>query len=136
MLVWTTIWAFLQATEIYLNSCFLELLQTVQGNGSCSWNSLKRTFIYTEILDRLRSSKLSVLHREWSAIVQQGMYPCLFSRYLSASSLHCCEDFFTFEYLKQLCSICENVFSFVHSGRQKIRMRTEKHHCRLSNIQQ
>lgn len=46
VLVWTTVWAFLQATEIYLNSCFLELLQTVQGNGGCSWNSLKRTLLH------------------------------------------------------------------------------------------
>lgn len=94
-----------------------ELLQTVQGNGNCSWNSLSRTVFCTEISDRLVSSKLSVLHRAYSAIVQQGMYPYPFDRYLSQSSLHSCEDFFAFEYLKPFLLV--KVVSLVYPDKQR-----------------
>lgn len=137
MLVWTTVQAFLQATEIYLNSCFLELLQTVQGNGGCSGNSLKRTLLFTlkcrTDLDQVNfpfctGNKVPLFSKVCILVFSTGIgqhHPCIAVKISSLLNTW-----------SQLCGACENAFGFVHPGRQKIRMCTEKHHCRLSNIQE
>lgn len=131
------VWAFLQATEIYINSCFLELLQTVQGNGSCSWNSLKRTLSFTLIfrtdLDQVNFSfctgnKVPLFSKVCIPVFLTGICqhrPCIAMKIPLLLNTW-----------SKFCSACENVFSFIHLDTQQIRMCMEKHHCRFSNIQE
>lgn len=130
VLICTTVWAFLQATEICLNSCFLELLQTVQGNGICSWNSLKGTFIFSDMFEEddvnfpfCTGNKVPLFSKVCILVFLTGIgqhHPCIA---VKISSL-----LITWS---QLCSVSENMSSCAYPGRQKIRM--EKHLCRLPN---
>lgn len=132
---WSAVPAFLQATEVCLNSCFLELLQTVQGNGICSWNSLKGTFICSDILEKdqvnfpfCTGNKVPLFSKVCILVFLTGIgqhHPCIA---VKISSL-----LITWS---QLCSVCENVFSFARPGRQKMRLCMEKHLCRLPNTQE
>lgn len=114
-----------------------ELLQTVQGNGSCSWNSLKRTLLFTLTfwtdLDQVNFSfctgnKVPLFSKVCIPVFLTGVCqhrPCIAVKIPLLLNTW-----------SKFCSACENVFSFIHLDTQQIRMCMEKHHCRLSNIQE
>ncbi|OXB66942.1 hypothetical protein ASZ78_014103 [Callipepla squamata] len=76
--------------------------------------------LFGDVVVKLYVCDVYQLIWEYSAIVQQGMYPYPSDRYLSQLSLHSCEDFFTFEYLKPIQFV--KVVSFAHPDEQKIRI--------------
>lgn len=136
VLVWTTVWAFLQATEIYLNS----LLFRTSSNSSRKWRLFLKQFEENSFTLKFRTdlhqanfpfctgNKVPLFSKVCILVFSTGIcqhHPCIAVKISSLLSTW-----------SQLCSVCENVFGFVHPGRQKIRMCMEKHHCRLSNIQE